>query len=140
MPPHVRPRPCSSQFAGNDGAELQSPTAEHRDRQARILPLTYHATGSRSGSRDEQKPDSFFAGLDRYLVATIEENERAIAGAFADQGFSAIDLLFGQDIERPPQFAFGSRAKVIGTCGVREFFPKKQTTCCAAYGRSDKGH
>ena len=49
--------------------------------------------------RDEQKPDSFFAGLDRYLVATVEENERAIAGAFADQGFAAIDLLFGEHTE-----------------------------------------
>ena len=28
MPPHVRPRPSSSQLAGNDGAELQSPTAD----------------------------------------------------------------------------------------------------------------
>ena len=38
---------------------------------------------------------SFFAGLDRYLIATVEENERAIAGALADQGFAAIDFLFG---------------------------------------------
>ena len=50
--------------------------------------------------RDEQKPDSFFAGLDCYLAATVEENERAIAGAFTDQGFAAIDLLFGQHTER----------------------------------------
>ena len=28
MPPHVRPRPSSSQLAGNGGAELQSPTAD----------------------------------------------------------------------------------------------------------------
>jgi hypothetical protein len=28
MPPHVRPRPSSSQLAGNDGTELQSPTAD----------------------------------------------------------------------------------------------------------------
>src|SRR3974377_1171914 len=28
MPTHVRPRPSSSQLAGNDGAELQSPTAD----------------------------------------------------------------------------------------------------------------
>ena len=38
----------------------------------------YWATGfSRRFSRDEQKLDSFFAGLDCYLVATVEENERA---------------------------------------------------------------
>ena len=28
MPPHVQPRPSSSQLAGNDGAEFQSPTAD----------------------------------------------------------------------------------------------------------------
>ena len=28
MPAHVRPRPSSSQLAGNGGAELQSPTAD----------------------------------------------------------------------------------------------------------------
>jgi hypothetical protein len=59
-------------------------------------------------------------------------------GALADQGFAAIDFLFDQDTEGPPQCAFGSRAEVIGSCGVRQLFPNKQT-CCAACGRSDKG-
>ena len=54
------------------------------------------------------------------------------------RGFAAIDFLFGQDTARPTQCAFGSRAEVIGTCGVRQLFPNKQT-CCAACGRSDKG-
>ena len=63
---------------------------------------------------------------------------RASGGALADQGFAAIDFLFDQDTEGPPQCAFGSRAEVIGTCGVRQLFPNKQT-CCAACGRSDKG-
>ena len=58
-------------------------------------------------------------------------------GALADQGFAAIDFLFDQDTEGPPQCAFGSRAEVIGTCGVRQLFSNKQT-CCAC-GRSDKG-
>ena len=65
---------------------------------------------------------------DRYCR---RETSERIVGALADQDLAAIDLLFGQDTEGPPQFAFGSRAEVIGTCGVRQFFLNKQT-CCAA--------
>ena len=40
----------------------------------------YQATGSRSGFPETSRnQNSFFAGLDRYLVATVEGNERAIA-------------------------------------------------------------
>ena len=44
--------------------------------------------------RDEQKPEPFFAGLDRYLVATVEENERAIAGAVRRSGDLAAIISF----------------------------------------------
>ena len=96
------------------------------------------ATGSRSGFPETSGNRIPSSPAWTYLVATVEENERAIAGALADQGFAAIDFLFGQDTEGPPQCAFGARAEVIGTCGVRQLFPNKQT-CCAACGRSDKG-
>ena len=46
---------------------------------------------------DEQKSDSLLASLDRDLIATVEENERAIAGALADQGLAPI--LFGGHTE-----------------------------------------
>jgi hypothetical protein len=46
--------------------------------------------------RDEQKPYSFLARLDGDLIAAVEQDERAIAGALADEGFGAIDLLLGE--------------------------------------------
>ena len=36
-------------------------------------------------ARDEQEADAFVAGLNRHLIAAVEENQRAIAGALADQ-------------------------------------------------------
>ena len=43
--------------------------------------------------------NAFVAGLDGNLVTAIEENERSISGALADQSFVAIDFLFGKNAE-----------------------------------------
>src|SRR5262245_22498529 len=51
-------------------------------------------------ARDQQEPDALVAGLDRDLVAAVEQHERAVAGALADQGLSALAFLLGQDAER----------------------------------------
>ena len=57
------------------------------------LGLRVHHDGSIPGDglpkrfpRDEQKPDSLFASLNRDLIATVEENERAIAGGARGSG------------------------------------------------------
>src|SRR2546430_1837945 len=36
-------------------------------------------------ARDQEEPDALLAGLDRHLVAAIEQHERAISRSFADQ-------------------------------------------------------
>src|SRR5215475_4799318 len=51
-------------------------------------------------ARDQQEPDALLAGLDRDLVSAVEQHERAVAGALADQGLSALAFLLGQDSER----------------------------------------
>ena len=89
--------------------------------------------GSRSGFPETSRNRiPFFAGLNRYLVATIEENERAIAGALADQGFAAIDFLFGQDTEGPPQCAFGSKADRLYVNAARPLYPTRRTNAEAS--------
>src|SRR5262245_54289485 len=49
---------------------------------------------------DEQEADTFLAGLHRHLVAAVEHDERAVAGALAHQGFALRRLLLGQHAER----------------------------------------
>src|SRR5262245_24582404 len=51
-------------------------------------------------ARDQQEPDALVAGLHRDLVPAVEQHERAVAGALADQGLSALAFLLGQDAER----------------------------------------
>src|SRR6516162_11136243 len=51
-------------------------------------------------ARDEEKPDAVVAGLDRDLVAAVEEHQRAVAGALAHQSLAVGALLLGERAER----------------------------------------
>ena len=49
----------------------------------------YQATGSSMRlARDQEEPDAVVAGLDRDLVAAVEQHQRAVAGALAHQGLA----------------------------------------------------
>src|SRR5262245_27113243 len=62
-------------------------------------------------ARDQQEPDALVAGLDRDLVSAVEQHERAVAGALADQGVSALAFLLGQDAERLRRIAERARSR-----------------------------
>ena len=71
MPPHVRPRPSSSQLAGNDGAELQSPTA---DRLVGHVDTTFgeHVLDvAVAQSKAEIEPDGLLNNYARIAVAVV---------------------------------------------------------------------
>src|SRR5580700_5854050 len=48
---------------------------------------------------DEEKADALFAGLHRDLVATVEQNERAVAGLLARYDLAAALGFFGEHAE-----------------------------------------
>ena len=91
----------------------------------------YQATGSRSGFPETSRNRIPSSPAWTVTSSPLSKRTSERLPALADQDFAAIDLLFGQDTEGPPQCAFGSR-------GVRQLFPTTRR-CCAAYGRSDKG-
>src|SRR5262245_4726892 len=62
-------------------------------------------------ARDQQEPDALVAGLDRDLVSAVEQHERAVTGALADQGLSALAFLLGQDAERLRRIAERARSR-----------------------------
>ena len=74
---------CDATSTANDGSAAldEGPVPKLAGRLLQLGLRVHHdrsvpGDGFPEAVLDEQKPDSFFAGLDRYLVATVEENER----------------------------------------------------------------
>ncbi len=51
-------------------------------------------------SRHQKEPDALLAGLDRHLIAAVEEDERTVAGLLADQDLVAVDRFLGEHAQR----------------------------------------
>jgi hypothetical protein len=52
-------------------------------------------------ARNQKEPDPLLTRLHGNLIAAVEKDERAIAGAIADQGLAAIDGFLGERAEGP---------------------------------------
>src|SRR5262245_24379697 len=51
-------------------------------------------------ARDQEKAGALLAGLDRHLVAAVEQHERAVAGALAHETLAPTVVLLGEHAER----------------------------------------
>ena len=49
---------------------------------------------------NQQKPDAFFAGLDRHLVAAVKKDQGPVSRLLPDQYLLAVNFLFRQYTER----------------------------------------